>query len=171
MQSTSPLLQIDPGENTHLSRRDFFRLGLGALGALATLEFGAAGVLFLRARSLEGHFGGRITAGRVDGFAPNSVTEFAGARFFLIRAADGGFLAVHNRCPHLGCTVSWEADQNHFLCPCHASTFDFYGDFDSPPVPRPLDAFAVAVEDGVVIVDTSRLTQRERFSADQLVYA
>ena len=171
MASTDQLLQIDDTPGARLSRRDFFRLGVGALGALAALEFGAAGVLFLRARSLEGSFGGRITAGRVDDFSPNSVTEFAAARFFLIRAADGGFLAVHNRCPHLGCTVSWEPDQNHFLCPCHASTFDFYGDFDRPPVPRPLDAFPVEIEGGVVIVDTSQIFQRERFSADQLAYA
>ena len=171
MESTSDLLQIQDDLGAHLSRRNFFKLGVGARGALAAHELGAAGVRFLRARSLEGKFGGRITAGPADDFLPGSVTEFAAARFFLIRAPDGGFLAVHNRCPHLGCTVSWEPAEEHFLCPCHASTFDFYGNFDSPPVPRPLDAFPVAVDDGVVYVDTAQLTKREQFSSDQLVYA
>jgi nitrite reductase/ring-hydroxylating ferredoxin subunit len=171
MESTSQLLQIDEGTGAHLSRRSFLKLGVGALGALAVLEFGTAGIMFLRARSLEGKFGGRITAGPAEDFLPGSVTEFAAARFFLIRAPDGGFLAVHNRCPHLGCTVSWEAEHEHFLCPCHASTFDFYGNFDSPPVPRPLDSFSVQIEDGIVIVDTSQLIQRERVSSDQLIYA
>jgi cytochrome b6-f complex iron-sulfur subunit len=170
MESANRLLQIDEGESDHLSRRSFLKLGAGALGALAALELGAAGVLFLRARSLEGRFGGRVTVGPAEDFVPGSVTEFAAARFFLIRAPDGGFLAVHNRCPHLGCTVSWEANENRFLCPCHASTFDFYGNFDSPPVPRPLDTFPVQVEEGVVVVDTSQLIQRDRFSSDQLVY-
>jgi nitrite reductase/ring-hydroxylating ferredoxin subunit len=171
MESTNQLLQIDEHIGAHLSRRNFLKLGVGALSALAAIELGAAGVLFLRARSLEGKFGGRVTAGPAEDFLPGSVTEFAAARFFLIRAPDGGFLAVHNRCPHLGCTVSWEPADEHFLCPCHASTFDFYGNFDSPPVPRPLDSFPVQLEDGVVYVDTSQLIQRERFSSDQLVYA
>ncbi|MEH2274266.1 MAG: hypothetical protein V7K40_05525 [Nostoc sp.] len=24
-------------------------------------------------------------------------------------------------CTHLGCTVEWELEKNHFICPCHGS--------------------------------------------------
>ncbi len=153
------------------SRRDFIKVGVGALGALAVLEAGAVGLFFVRSRSMNVDYGSVITAGPVDSFPPNSVTEFPEARFFLVRAPDGGFLAVHNRCPHLGCTVTWEPDLNRFLCPCHASTFDFYGNFDNPPVPRPLDMYAVQIVDGTVRVDTAQLYRRERFEPDQLTYA
>ena len=68
------------------------------------------------------------------------------------------------------CTVVWLPEENKFLCPCHAAHFDFHGDFDAPPVPRPLDTFAVSIEDGVVKVDTARPYQRERYSPDQLTF-
>jgi nitrite reductase/ring-hydroxylating ferredoxin subunit len=154
-----------------LSRRNFLKLGIGALGVIAALEAGAAGVLFLQSRGQEEEYGGLVTAGSVDDFPFGSVIEFPEHRFFLIRSHDGGFLAVHNRCPHLGCTVYWESEQNHFVCPCHASNFDFYGDFESPPVPRALDVFPVQIEDTDIKVDTSSLQQRDHFTPDQLVYA
>ncbi len=158
-------------ESQELSRRNFLKLGIGVLGVIAALEAGAAGVLFLQSRGQEKEFGGVVTAGGVDDFPLGSVIEFPENRFFLIRSHDGGFLAVHNRCPHLGCTVYWESKDNTFVCPCHASSFDFYGDFDSPPVPRALDVFPIQIEDAEVRVDTSELQQRDHFTPDQLVYA
>jgi cytochrome b6-f complex iron-sulfur subunit len=160
-----------PEGSQELSRRNFLKLGVGVLGLIATLEAGAAGMLFLQSRGQEGEFGGLVTAGSVDSFPLGSVVEFPEHRFFLIRSHDGGFLAVHNRCPHLGCAVYWESEQNHFVCPCHASSFDFYGDFESPPVPRALDMFPVRIEDADVRVDTSSLQQRDHFTPNQLVYA
>jgi cytochrome b6-f complex iron-sulfur subunit len=78
---------------------------------------------------------------------------------------------VYSRCTHLGCTISWEADKNHFFCPCHASSFDTYGDVQNPPAPRALDLLAIIIEDGQVLVDTGSITQRDRFTTDQLTYA
>ena len=160
-----------PGGEQAVTRRDFLGLGLNVLGALALLELGGAGLFYLQSRSQEGQFGGVVTAGAVDDFAPGSVTEFAEGRFFLIRGAEGGFLAVHSRCPHLGCTVTWVAEAQQFLCPCHASYFDAYGNFEGPPVPRPLDTFAVIIADGKVKVDTAALRQREHFAPEQLAFA
>lgn len=157
--------------DANVSRRDFLRLGLGALSALVVLEVGGVGLLFMQPRSLEGEFGGVVNAGAADGFPPGSVTEFRDGRFFLVRAQDGGFLAVYRRCTHLGCSVTWEANQNGFLCPCHASRFDIHGDVQNAPAPRALDTFAVRVEDGQVIVDTSRVQERDRFTPEQLAYA
>ncbi len=87
-----------------LTRRNFLRLGLGALSSLAILEVGGASLLFMQPRSLDGEFGGLVAAGTVDSFPLASVTEFPDGRFFLIRDIDGGFLAVYNRCtPWLHC--------------------------------------------------------------------
>lgn len=158
----------DPQE---LTRRNFIKIGIGALSILAALEVASASVLFLRSRSQEGRFGGVVTAGSVDSFLPGSVTEFPDARFFLIRSPDGGFLAVHSRCPHLGCAVHWASEDNRFLCPCHASSFDLYGSFESAPVSRALDAFPVTIEDTTVRVDTAKLQRRDHFAPEQLTYA
>jgi cytochrome b6-f complex iron-sulfur subunit len=158
----------DPEE---LTRRNFIKIGIGALSLLAALEVAGASMLFLRSRGLEAKFGGVVTAGPVDTFPPGSVTEFPDGRFFLIRSLDGGFLAVHSRCPHLGCAVHWAPDENRFLCPCHASSFDLYGSFESAPVSRALDAFPVTIEDTTVRVNTAKLERRDHFVPEQLTYA
>ena len=160
-----------PASGPAMSRRNFLKLGAAALGALAVLEIAAAGLVFLEPRSLEGEFGGVVTAGPVDSFPPGSITEFPAGRFFLIRSEDGGFLAVYRRCTHLGCSVSWKPGQNQFVCPCHGSHFDDVGDVVNPPAPRALDTFNILIEDGIVRVDTSKPRTRDDFESSQLVYA
>ncbi len=154
-----------------LTRRDFLKLGLGTLSGLALLEMGGASLLFMQPRSLEGQFGGAVMAGPVDSFPVGSVTEFPDGRFYLIRADNGGFLAVYTRCTHLGCTVNWQPAQNQFFCPCHASSFDAHGDVENPPAPRALDTFLVQIHDSQVFIDTTRITRRDRYTPDQLAYA
>ncbi len=158
------------GEAPQSARRNFLKLGAGALGLLAILEVGGASLLFLSPRSLEGDFGGTVNAGSAESFPNRTVTEFPDGRFFLVRSEDGGFLAVYRRCTHLGCSVSWEPSQNRFGCPCHASNFDFYGNVENPPAPRALDTFPIEIKDGQVLVDTSRPQSRDAFDLGQLVY-
>jgi cytochrome b6-f complex iron-sulfur subunit len=157
-------------EGGKLSRRNFLRLGVGALGVLTALEVGGTAVLFLRGADNGKAAGGIFEAGPMEQFPPSSVTEFRAAGFFLVRAPEGGFLAVHRRCPHLGCTVEWVEERERFYCPCHGSSFDFYGGMENPPVPRPLDTFAVFIEEGLVKVDTTRTLKRESFRPDQLAF-
>lgn len=154
-----------------VSRRDFLKIGISALSALAILEVGGASLLFMQPRSGEGAFGGLVNAGPVDSFRPGSVVEFPNGRFFLIRAHDSGFLAVYQRCTHLGCSVSWEADQNRFFCPCHASSFDIHGDVQNPPAPRALDTFPVTITDGQVMVNTGQRETRDTYAPEQLAFA
>ena len=157
--------------NQLLSRRNFLALGVGAVAALTALEAGAISLAFAAPRSLDGEFGGTLVAGAADSFTPGTVTEFPAGRFFLIRAADGGFLAVYRRCTHLGCAVSWEPGASRFVCPCHGSHFGETGDVINPPAPRALDTFAITLEEGVVKVNTSKPQSRDRFELSQLVYA
>jgi cytochrome b6-f complex iron-sulfur subunit len=158
-------------DTTNLTRRNFLKMGISALTTLSLLEIGGVSLMFMQPRSLEGAFGGQVTAGPVDSFVIGSVTEFPDGRFFLIRAHDGGFLAVYRRCTHLGCSVNWEPDQNRFFCPCHASSFDINGDVENPPAPRALDTFPVQITDGQVVVDTSQIQTRDAFTPEQLAYA
>jgi cytochrome b6-f complex iron-sulfur subunit len=143
----------------NLSRRNFLKIGLVGLSAVAGFEIGSVGLMYMRSRSLEGEFGGVITAGEVNNFPPGSVTEFPKDGFFLVRYEDGSFRALYRRCPHLGCTVDWVPDEERFYCPCHGSSFDKTGNFDSPPVPRALDTFPIDIQDTLVMVDTSRMVR------------
>ena len=163
--------QNEVNAGPQMTRRNFLKLGVGALGALALLELSAASLIYMKPRSLEGEFGGIVTAGATDSFPDGTVTEFPAGRFFLIRSETGGFLAVYRKCTHLGCAVSWEANENRFICPCHGSFFNTEGDVENPPAPRALDTFTVTIEDDRVFVDTSRLQTRDMFAPEQLVFA
>ena len=111
-----------------------------------------------------------MDAGPVDSFPPGTVTAFPRGRFYLARLGDGGFLAISRRCPHLGCTVPWVAEEKRFLCPCHSSAFDIQGDVVRSPASRAMDLYRVIIENAVVKVDTGRVIKRDRFQSQQVVY-
>lgn len=151
-------------------RRNFLQAGLKVLGALAAVEVGAAGLLFLQARSLDGSFGGVITVGAIDEFAPGSVIEFKEGNFYLICTEDAGFMAIYRRCPHLGCTVNWVPQKEKFFCPCHAASFDEFGNYENEMVSRAMDIFPVVFEDGMVKVDTSQVQSRQYHTPENIRY-
>jgi Rieske Fe-S protein len=80
-------------------------------------------------------------------------------------------MAVSIICSHLGCSVTWEAEKNQFICPCHSSAFDQHGDVLNSPAPRPLDYYPVLIEAGKVKIDLAQKTKRNRFDKKQLTYA
>lgn len=110
-------------------------------------------------------------AGPVERFDLGSVTAFRDGHFYLVRLDDGGFLALHRKCTHLGCTVPWIEDEQRFTCPCHASAFDMRGDVLSAPAVRALELFAVNIDNGVVKVDTNKLVRRASFESQQVTRA
>lgn len=156
--------------NGKITRRNFLQSSLKALGALAVIELGGAGFLFLRSHTLDGEFGGVITVGAVEEFIRGSVVEYEEGNFFLVRKEDGGFLSIYRRCPHLGCTVKWVAEKEKFYCPCHSASFDPNGDFQNQIVSRALDTFPVSIDKGMVKVDTSKVITREKHSPEDIAY-
>jgi cytochrome b6-f complex iron-sulfur subunit len=140
------------------------------LGSAAFAETVWVASSFLRPRKRRSteQGGTLVVAGPVDNFEANSVTAFQKGKFYLVRLEDGGFLALHRRCTHLGCTVPWDEEAGRFACPCHASSFDIRGEVLSPPAPRALDLFAVRIENDIVKVETSRPIQRKRFDPTQV---
>lgn len=155
------------------SRRSFLTILWAALGLVALAEFIAVAIAFLRPgkpETRQENADAIVTAGAVDGFAPDSVTAFVRGRFYLSRLADGGFLALSRKCTHLGCTVPWVAKESKFVCPCHASAFDIAGGVISAPAPRALDIYTVIIENDMVKVDTAKPIKRSEFKAGQVVY-
>jgi len=153
-------------------RRSFLRgiwMGLGAV-AVAEVAWLVAG--FLKPRETRGVDAGDriVVAGPADRFEVGSVTAFPRGRFYLARLEDGGFLAFGRECTHLGCTVAWEAKENRFLCPCHASAFDIGGGVLNPPAPRALDLYAVSIENREIKVDTGKRSRRTSFDPSQAVH-
>jgi cytochrome b6-f complex iron-sulfur subunit len=142
------------------------------LGGIALVEAGwvaLSAVLPRRSRPAPTNGTGVTVAGPVDRFSRGTVTAFPGGKFYLARLDDGGFLALHRKCTHLGCSVPWIEQKQRFTCPCHASEFDIRGAVVNSPAPRPLDLFEVSVDDGVVKVDTGRMIRRESYEPGQAV--
>lgn len=97
--------------------------------------------------------------------------DCARGQFWLVNltAEQGGpgFLALWQKCPHLGCIVPYEASytrvdpdtgvrkQGWFRCPCHQSTYNDAGVRVYGPAPRSMDRMALRITaDGFVEVDT-----------------
>ena len=159
-------------ENHEPSRRSFLGRVWLLLGGVVLVEAVWVVSDFFRPRrrrAVDADAGTIVVAGPVDRFEPGSVTAFPEGRFYLARLADGGFLALHRECTHLGCTVPWIDAEQKFVCPCHASSFDITGNVLSPPAPRPLDLFAVRIENDIVKVDIRRAIKRQSFTSSQVV--
>ncbi len=62
------------------------------------------------------------------------------------------FVAMSNRCAHLGCPVRFVGAIREFLCPCHGGTYNFDGEVTAGPPVRPLDRFYTRVVAGRVQV-------------------
>ncbi len=156
------------------SRRQFLQKLWKGLGIVASVEVIAVffGFLFTGKDEKENEKPKQLfDAGAAKSFQPESVTVFRGGRFYLVRLADGGFLALSLRCTHLGCSVEWEEDKERFVCPCHASAFEITGNVLNPPAPSALDYFPVKIQSGRVMVDVGTKMSRTRFSKTQVAYS
>jgi cytochrome b6-f complex iron-sulfur subunit len=155
------------------SRRSFLNTIWAALGIAAVAELVVVVTGFLRPHGKNMQPDNTqtvIDAGPVDSFQPESVTAFVRGKFYLCRLADGGFLAVSRSCTHLGCTVPWDDTTRRFACPCHASAYNIRGEVISPPAPRPLDLYPIAIANKTVKVNISKAIRRSTFELEQVVY-
>src|SRR3954452_9424115 len=62
------------------------------------------------------------------------------------------YVAISNRCMHLGCPVRYVQAAERFICPCHGGVYSFDGKVSGGPPVRPLDRFETKVENGRVFV-------------------
>ena len=165
--------QIQSEERGKTGRREFLSKAWKVLGLVALVELAFFTVSMLRpGRKNKKNSSSLLkTIGSVEDFPKNSVTPDRVNKFFLIRADDGGFLALSLTCSHLGCSVIWDQVKNQFLCPCHSSAFDKFGSVINSPAPRPLDYFPVIIEAGKVKIDLNQKTKRKKFEKTQVTYA
>ncbi len=76
----------------------------------------------------------------------------------IVKDGDGSYwIALFQRCVHLGCTVPFRDDCVSFKCPCHGSHYNVTGEYLDGPAPRSLDRFALSFNGEDVVVDTGTL--------------
>lgn len=76
-----------------------------------------------------------------------------------LKDSDGTYwLALYQKCVHLGCRVPFRDDCHSFKCPCHGSHYNVDGEYLDGPAPRSLDRFVINFTDaGTVVVDTGKI--------------
>jgi Rieske Fe-S protein len=78
----------------------------------------------------------------------------------ITRQGSGGtaadFIALSSTCPHLGCQVRWEGQNNRFFCPCHNGVFDPSGKATGGPpaeAGQSLSRYPLAIENGLLFIE------------------
>lgn len=105
---------------------------------------------------------------QVEALRPGDSIDFespTGVRVTVTRRAGGAaddavtaddFSALSSVCPHLGCRVHWEGQNNRYFCPCHNGVFDPEGKAtEGPPAAagQELPRYPLRVERGLVFIE------------------
>lgn len=152
-------------------------------GALSRRRFGFNGLLLAMAGALSASYGAlALMAARflyparpaprnwsflveVERMAPGESLPFRTPGGQVITVARTGrtgrvedFVALSGTCPHLGCQVHWEAQNNRFFCPCHNGVFDASGRATAGPpaeARQSLGRFPLKIEGPMVFIELS----------------
>jgi cytochrome b6-f complex iron-sulfur subunit len=163
-----------------VSRRQFFNRSILAASGLGLGAFGVAAIAFLWP-SAAGGAGTKITVGsEADAKAAfdNKIPFYnAGAKTYIVAypkqdlpkakkipayaaifpGMEQGYVALYQKCVHLGCRVPWCQSSQWFECPCHGSKYNRVGEKQGGPAPRGLDRFVLEVTGGNIVVDTANI--------------
>ncbi len=160
--------QVDVQKNIVVSRRSFFgtllfigTASMGTILAIPVLRY-ILYPLYSKAAGTEWSDVGQVsefTASKVPIRKTINFKQRDGWRevdssqsVYVTHAADGQLTVLSAICPHLGCSVSWQAGQDKFVCPCHGGEFNPAGLHILGPPPRAMDRLPTQVSNGVLQV-------------------
>jgi cytochrome b6-f complex iron-sulfur subunit len=164
-----------------VTRRQFFNRSILAGTGLGLGAFGVSALAFLWPSGAAG-FGGKVAVGSeadVKAAFDNKQPYYnAVAKTYIVpypktalpkakkvpaytppilAGMEAGYVALYQKCVHLGCRVPWCQSSQWFECPCHGSKYNRVGEKQAGPAPRGLDRFALEVSGGSIVVDTGNL--------------
>ena len=122
-------------------------LGVILGGAVLSPLFGSREENWLTAGNLADLPDGRptpvtIRVTREDGY--NQVVDRR--TVFLVKTGETEVLALDSTCTHLGCRVSWNAETQELICPCHGGVYDATGAVKAGPPPAPLARLTTRID-------------------------
>jgi len=158
---------MDDGNHTQVSRRDFIKGAVLWVGGLMGAVVGAPALAYLLSPIVgTAQDDSWIDLGPMEGYPQGVPTLFEFTRthvngwertginhgVFVVRLGQEHVRVFSNICTHLACRVSWHPDIQNYVSPCHDGHFDILGRNISGPPPRPLDEFLARIEDGKVMI-------------------
>lgn len=71
------------------------------------------------------------------------VVKYEGHSIALYKDEAGQLHAVNPACTHIKCTISWNASEKSWDCPCHGSRFDINGEVLTAPARKDLEVISL----------------------------
>ena len=150
-----------------ITRREFIKGTVTAIGGLIGAVIAIPSIVYLLSPALQAKEDtDLIDLGSLENYRIGLPTRFETTRtkvngwertainygLFVVRKSDSEVRVFSDICTHLGCRVSWHADQKNYISPCHDGHFDIVGNVVSGPPPRPLDEYITKIENGNLFV-------------------
>jgi len=146
-------------EALHSERRAFIKTTV--LGSGAVILTGFPLVSYFIAPAFKKAAGKWMDFGAIEDLAPGGIEmltyEFMVKDGWLVLPQRGFVWAKINKdhnikvfsstCTHLACNVIWQAETNHFICPCHSGRFDSNGKPVAGPPVKPLSVLEHKIEE------------------------
>ena len=160
-------------EELGVTRRQFFNRGILTGIGISVGAFGAASLAFLWPQEAGG-FGADVNVGGLDtidaDISDQGYFYNATARTYIVAypeedigkaeavydpkilsGMEAGYVALYQKCVHLGCRVPFCDSSQWFECPCHGSKYNRVGEKRGGPAPRGLDRFPITVSDSITV--------------------
>ena len=152
---------------SEVSRRDFIKGTAALIGGLIGVLIGVPSIAYLLSPATRAkEDDATIALGPLENYPTGIPTRFEFTRtkvngwertatnygLYVVRKNENEVRVFSDICTHLGCRVSWHADQKNYISPCHDGHFDMMGYVVSGPPPRPLDEFVTKIEEGNLFV-------------------
>jgi cytochrome b6-f complex iron-sulfur subunit len=150
----------------------------GQFGSVITVgkktDFAAAATLAEYQLNSKGVFYNQSARTYIIHLAPNTKFRIGGTFLndqldseSIVKDSDGSYwIALYQKCVHLGCTVPFRNDCSSFKCPCHGSHYNVDGEYLDGPAPRSLDRFSLAFSGEDVNVNTGVINSSVPHPAD-----
>ncbi len=129
-------------DDHYVTRREFTK----SLALVSGAVCAANGALLALAGAPKTAAPARVASARELAVGGWRLFEHGGERWVLVRLAEERWVAVGQKCTHLGCPVLWKAADRRFHCPCHEGYFDEEGKVLAGPPPRPLPRLEIRRE-------------------------
>jgi Rieske Fe-S protein len=161
MHSESPSSPPDPTTDRRgfLSTTSTLAMATGLVAGYGTFVAMAGRFLYPAGPSRKGW----MFVARVESLRPGESLVYrapSGATVVVARQADHNtvddFIALSSVCPHLGCQVHWESQNDRFFCPCHNGVFNPQGlATGGPPFDagKSLSHYPLRIEDGLLFIE------------------
>lgn len=151
----------------HLDRRGFVKIVLTFLGTIMGAIIGIPAIGYLISPATKAQEGEAwIPLGPLTNYPVGEPTLFSFTRSkingwektvnsygaYVIRGEGEEVLVLSNMCTHLSCRVTWQSEENDYVCPCHDGHFAKDGEVLSGPPPKPLIEYETKIEEGNLFI-------------------